>query len=43
VASGVLQALRMVGGLFGAAILVAIINATYQSQLAHTRPYDVTA
>jgi DHA2 family multidrug resistance protein-like MFS transporter len=38
VASGVLQALRMVGGLFGAAILGAIINATYQAQLAHTAP-----
>jgi hypothetical protein len=38
VASGVLQALRMVGGLFGAAILGAIINASYQGQLAHTAP-----
>jgi MFS transporter, DHA2 family, multidrug resistance protein len=38
VASGVLQALRMVGGLFGAAILGAIINAGYQGQLAHTAP-----
>jgi EmrB/QacA subfamily drug resistance transporter len=38
VASGVLQALRMVGGAFGAAILGAIINSTYQGQLANTAP-----
>ena len=35
VSSGVLQALRMVGGSFGAAILGAIINATYRDQLEH--------
>jgi MFS transporter, DHA2 family, multidrug resistance protein len=33
VASGVLQALRMVGGSLGAAILGALINATYRDQL----------
>jgi DHA2 family multidrug resistance protein-like MFS transporter len=33
VASGVLQALRMVGGALGAAILGALINATYRGQL----------
>jgi MFS transporter, DHA2 family, multidrug resistance protein len=33
VASGVLQALRMVGGALGAAILGALINATYREQL----------
>jgi EmrB/QacA subfamily drug resistance transporter len=33
VASGVLQALRMVGGALGAAILGAIINATYRDEL----------
>jgi DHA2 family multidrug resistance protein-like MFS transporter len=33
--SGVLQALRMAGGAFGAAILGAIINATYRDQLEH--------
>jgi EmrB/QacA subfamily drug resistance transporter len=33
VASGVLQALRMVGGGLGAAILGALINATYRDQL----------
>jgi MFS transporter, DHA2 family, multidrug resistance protein len=38
VASGVLQAARMVGGSFGAAILGAIINATYQDQLTRTAP-----
>jgi hypothetical protein len=38
VASGVLQAARMVGGSFGAAILAAIINATYQDRLAQTVP-----
>ena len=35
VSSGVLQALRMAGGAFGAAILGAIINATYRDQLEH--------
>lgn len=35
VSSGVLQALRMSGGAFGAAILGAIINATYRNQLEH--------
>jgi MFS transporter, DHA2 family, multidrug resistance protein len=35
VASGVLQALRMVGGALGAAILGALINATYRDQLEH--------
>jgi MFS transporter, DHA2 family, multidrug resistance protein len=38
VSSGVLQALRMAGGAFGAAILGAIINATYRNQLDHTAP-----
>jgi MFS transporter, DHA2 family, multidrug resistance protein len=38
VASGVIQAARMVGGSFGAAILGAIINATYQDRLAQTVP-----
>ncbi len=33
VAAGVLQALRMVGGALGAAILGALINATYRDQL----------
>jgi DHA2 family multidrug resistance protein-like MFS transporter len=33
VASGVLQALRMVGGALGAAILGAFINSTYRDQL----------
>jgi MFS transporter, DHA2 family, multidrug resistance protein len=33
VSSAVLQALRMVGGTFGAAILSALINATYHDQL----------
>jgi MFS transporter, DHA2 family, multidrug resistance protein len=33
VASGVLQAFRMVGGALGAAILGALINATYRDQL----------
>jgi MFS transporter, DHA2 family, multidrug resistance protein len=36
VASGVLQALRMVGGALGAAILGALINATYRDQLEQT-------
>jgi MFS transporter, DHA2 family, multidrug resistance protein len=36
VSSGVLQALRMVSGALGAAILGAIINATYRDELAHT-------
>jgi Na+/melibiose symporter-like transporter len=35
VSSGVLQALRMVGGALGAAILGALINATYRDQLEH--------
>jgi EmrB/QacA subfamily drug resistance transporter len=35
VASGVLQGLRMVGGALGAAILGALINATYRDQLEH--------
>jgi MFS transporter, DHA2 family, multidrug resistance protein len=35
VSAGVLQALRMAGGAFGAAILGAIINATYRDQLEH--------
>jgi MFS family permease len=35
VSSGVLQALRMAGGAFGAAILGAIINTTYRNQLEH--------
>jgi DHA2 family multidrug resistance protein-like MFS transporter len=35
VSSGVLQALRMAGGAFGAAILGAIINAAYRDQLEH--------
>jgi MFS transporter, DHA2 family, multidrug resistance protein len=35
VSSGVLQALRMVGGVLGAAILGAIINSTYRDQLEH--------
>jgi MFS transporter, DHA2 family, multidrug resistance protein len=35
VSSGVLQALRMVGGALGAAILGAILNATYRDQLEH--------
>lgn len=33
VASGVLQALRMVGGALGAAILGALISVTYRDQL----------
>jgi predicted MFS family arabinose efflux permease len=36
VSSGVLQALRMVGGVLGAAILGAILNSTYREQLEHT-------
>jgi MFS transporter, DHA2 family, multidrug resistance protein len=36
VASGVLQAVRMVGGALGAAILGALINATYRDQLEQT-------
>jgi EmrB/QacA subfamily drug resistance transporter len=36
VSSGVLQALRMVSGALGAAILGAIVNATYRDELAHT-------
>jgi MFS family permease len=36
VASGVLQALRMVGGALGAAILGALINTTYRDQLEQT-------
>src|SRR4029453_19398907 len=36
VSTGVLQAFRMVGGALGAAILGAIINATYRDQLEHT-------
>jgi hypothetical protein len=35
VSSGVLQALRMAGGAFGAAILRAIIDGTYRNQLEH--------
>src|SRR5262249_29330913 len=35
VSSGVLQALRMVGGALGAAILGAIINAAYRDDLEH--------
>jgi EmrB/QacA subfamily drug resistance transporter len=35
VSSGVLQALRMVSGALGAAILGAVINATYRDQLEH--------
>jgi MFS transporter, DHA2 family, multidrug resistance protein len=35
VSSGVLQALRMVGGSLGAAILGSILNATYRDELAH--------
>jgi MFS transporter, DHA2 family, multidrug resistance protein len=35
VSSGVLQAFRMVGGALGAAILGALINATYSDQLEH--------
>jgi MFS transporter, DHA2 family, multidrug resistance protein len=35
VSSGVIQALRGVGGLLGAAILGAILNATYRDQLEH--------
>jgi MFS transporter, DHA2 family, multidrug resistance protein len=38
VSSGVLQALRMVGGVLGAAILGAIINSTYRDQLEHAVP-----
>ena len=38
VASGVLQALRMVGGALGAAILGALINATYRDQLEQAAP-----
>jgi DHA2 family multidrug resistance protein-like MFS transporter len=38
VASGVLQALRMVGGALGAAILGALINAGYRDQLEQTVP-----
>ena len=37
VSSGVLQALRMVGGVLGAAILGAIINTTYRDQLEARR------
>jgi predicted MFS family arabinose efflux permease len=36
VSSGVLQALRMVGGALGAAILGAILNASYRGQLEHS-------
>jgi EmrB/QacA subfamily drug resistance transporter len=36
VSSAVLQALRMVGGALGAAILGALINATYRDQLEQT-------
>ena len=36
VAAGVLQAFRMVGGALGAAILGALINATYRDQLEQT-------
>jgi MFS transporter, DHA2 family, multidrug resistance protein len=36
VSSAVLQALRMVGGALGAAILGAILNATYRDGLEHT-------
>jgi EmrB/QacA subfamily drug resistance transporter len=35
VSSGVLQALRMVGGALGAAILGALVNATYRDRLEH--------
>jgi MFS transporter, DHA2 family, multidrug resistance protein len=35
VSSGVLQALRMVGSVLGAAILGAIINSTYRNELEH--------
>jgi MFS transporter, DHA2 family, multidrug resistance protein len=38
VSAGVLQALRMAGGAFGAAILGAIINATYRNQLDPAAP-----
>jgi MFS transporter, DHA2 family, multidrug resistance protein len=38
VASGVLQALRMVGGALGAAILGALINTTYRGQLEQAVP-----
>ena len=43
VSSGVLQALRMVGGALGAAILGAIINATYRDQLEHAALSPVVA
>jgi MFS transporter, DHA2 family, multidrug resistance protein len=38
VASGVIQALRTVGGLLGAAILGAVMNSVYRDQLVHNGP-----